>query len=86
MKKIGYISLILVLIFIIGLVSYKLKSSKIQQKPLTEKEETRVATCPKNENKYYTFLPDVMLGKNIVKTLSQFIKMFVRPIKEMFVP
>jgi len=56
-----------------------------EQPPITE-EEPSIIICPEIEDKYYTFLPDAMLGEDILKGLSQFIKMFISPIREMFVP
>ena len=57
-----------------------------EQPQIIKKEEPVIIVCPEIENKYYTFLPDAMLGKDIIKGLSQFIKMFIRPMREMFVP
>jgi hypothetical protein len=58
---------------------------EIEQPPIKLKEPP-VVICPENNNDNYTFSTEAKLGKNIIENTKQFIKMFIRPIREMFAP
>jgi len=63
----------------------QVEQPQVEQPPIKVKEPP-VVICPENNNDNYTFSTEAKLGKDIIKSISQFIKMFITPIREMFVP
>ena len=82
------ISISLILYFVSQITTKQIEQPsvvEIEQPPINLKEPP-VVICPENNNDNYTFSTEAKLGKNIIENTKQFIKMFIRPIREMFAP
>jgi hypothetical protein len=84
-----FIILISLIVYFVPQITTKQKEQppvvQIEQPPIKLKEPP-VVICPENNNDNYTFSTEAKLGKNIIENTKQFIKMFIRPIREMFAP